>query len=107
MAFDNLKEGDVVYCDPPYSPINRTSNFTAYSATGFTDDDQNRLVACALAAKTKGITTLISNHHTTFTEKLYSSADKKELFSVQRSISQNGKKRDRVEEVFSTLFIIV
>ena len=101
LAFDSVKDGDVIYCDPPYSPINRTSNFTAYSGTGFTDEDQNRLVECALTAQSKGITTLISNHHTAFTEKLYSSADKKELFSVQRSISQNGNKRNKVEEVLA------
>jgi DNA adenine methylase len=101
VAFEELKKGDVVYCDPPYSPINRTSNFTAYSGTGFSDDDQTRLVQCAIEAKTKGISTLISNHHTAFTKKLYFTADEQALFSVQRSISQNGKQRNKVEEILA------
>ncbi len=29
-----------VYFDPPYRPLNATSNFTAYGSHGFTDDDQ-------------------------------------------------------------------
>lgn len=101
QAFASLKAGDVVYCDPPYSPINRTSNFTAYSGTEFSDADQQRLVQCALKANRDGIPTLISNHFTPFTKELYASAHKKELFSVQRSISQNGKKRNKVEEVLA------
>jgi len=101
QAFDSLEPRDVVYCDPPYSPINRTSNFTAYSGTGFSDDDQGRLVQCAIRAKQRGIPTLISNHLTDFTKELYLAADSKEVFSVQRSISQNGKKRNKVEEVLA------
>lgn len=101
QAFDCLEKGDVVYCDPPYSPINRTSNFTAYSGAGFTDEDQARLVKCALKARESGIPSLISNHFTDFTKKLYVNADAKNLFSVQRSISQNGKKRNKVEEVLA------
>ncbi|MCG9770642.1 Dam family site-specific DNA-(adenine-N6)-methyltransferase [Pseudoalteromonas piscicida] len=101
VAFNNLRRDDVVYCDPPYSPINRTSNFTAYSGAAFSDDDQIRLVQCAIKAKKEGIDTLISNHLTPFTENLYSSADYRKLFSVQRSISQNGKRRNKVEEILA------
>jgi DNA adenine methylase len=100
-AFDNIQQGDVIYCDPPYSPINRTANFTNYSGTQFSDDDQRRLVECALAAKERGVSTLISNHYTQFTKDLYASADKKKLFSVQRSISQNGQQRTKVKEVLA------
>lgn len=101
QAFDCLEAGDVVYCDPPYSPINHTSNFTAYSGTGFSDEDQKRLVQCALKARAEGTPVLISNHLTPFTKELYSSADSRKLFSVQRSISQNGKKRNKVKEVLA------
>lgn len=100
-AFAKVKEGDVVYCDPPYSPINRTANFTAYSGTEFTDRDQKRLVRCSLKVKEKGVPTVISNHYVDFTKELYESADNKELFSVQRSISQKGNNRNKVEEVLA------
>ncbi|MFN2202425.1 MAG: DNA adenine methylase [Caldilineaceae bacterium] len=32
-----------VYFDPPYRPLNQTSNFTSYSKDGFSDRDQTRL----------------------------------------------------------------
>ena len=34
-VFNDLLIGDVVYCDPPYVPLSKSSNFTAYSAGGF------------------------------------------------------------------------
>ena len=100
-AFSKLRADDVVYCDPPYSPINRTSNFTAYAGNSFTDDDQRRLVNCAQNAKNIGVPTLISNHYVDFTRELYKDANKKKLFQVQRSISQKGKGRIKVKEVLA------
>lgn len=101
QAFEQTTNNDVVYCDPPYSPINRTANFTAYSGTTFLDDDQKRLVSAAQKAQSRGVATLISNHFVPFTEALYASADKTSTFSVQRSISQNGRNRQRVKEVLA------
>jgi DNA adenine methylase len=100
-AFSQLRTNDVVYCDPPYSPINPTSNFTAYAGNSFTDEDQRRLVNCAEKAKNKGIPTLISNHYVDFTRELYKGAAKKTLFQVQRSISQKGKGRFKVKEILA------
>jgi len=100
-AFSQLRVDDVVYCDPPYSPINRTSNFTAYAGNSFTDGDQQRLVDCAELARSKGIPTLISNHYVDFTRELYKDASKKRLFQVQRSISQKGEGRTKVKEILA------
>jgi DNA adenine methylase len=100
-AFSQLDVNDVVYCDPPYSPINPTSNFTAYAGNSFTDADQKRLVACAEVAKKKNIPTLISNHYVDFTKELYEGATKQKLLQVQRSISQKGKGRIKVKEILA------
>jgi len=100
-AFSQLNADDVVYCDPPYSPINRTSNFTAYAGNSFTDEDQQRLVRCAEVAKSKGVPTLISNHYVDFTRELYKGSTKHKLFQVQRSISQKGKGRIKVKEILA------
>ena len=100
-TFSKLHDDDVVYCDPPYSPVNPTSNFTAYAGNSFTDEDQRRLVNCAQNAKSRGIPTLISNHYVDFTRELYKGASKKALFQVQRSISQKGKGRIKVKEVLA------
>lgn len=100
-AFKKAQVGDVIYCDPPYSPITPTSSFTHYSRNGFSDNDQRRLVKAAIQTRHKGISTLISNHHVAFTESLYTSADKHSIFSVQRSISHKGDKRLKVKEVLA------
>lgn len=100
-AFSQLQSDDVVYCDPPYSPINPTSNFTAYAGNSFTDEDQKRLVDCAEIAKSKNIPTLISNHYVDFTRELYKGATKKKSFQVQRTISQKGKGRIKVKEILA------
>ncbi|MEZ9523335.1 Dam family site-specific DNA-(adenine-N6)-methyltransferase [Enterovibrio norvegicus] len=100
-AFSQASKNDVVYCDPPYSPINRTSNFTAYAGNSFTDDDQRRLVSCAELAKQKGVSTLISNHYTDFTKVLYKDADRISLLSVQRNISCKGSVRGKSKEVMA------
>ena len=101
LAFSQLHSGDVVYCDPPYTPINHTSNFTAYSGSNFDDVDQERLVDKALAARELGISTVISNHYVEFTKNLYENADELSVFDVQRNISQIGNNRKNVEEVLA------
>ena len=42
-VIQNAQKGDFVYLDPPYQPLNNTSNFTAYTAGGFDDRDQSQL----------------------------------------------------------------
>ena len=100
-AFAQIEKGDVIYCDPPYSPINRTSNFTAYAGNAFTDEDQRRLVNCAETAKLKSVPTVISNHYVEFTKALYKNANKKDLFQVRRSISRKGTGRIKVKEILA------
>ncbi|MCJ8349671.1 Dam family site-specific DNA-(adenine-N6)-methyltransferase [Moritella sp.] len=99
VAFNLAKSGDAIYCDPPYSPINRTSNFTSYAGNTFDDDDQIRLVKCAEAAKNKNIPTLISNHDTEFTREIYSGAKTLSKLKVHRSISSKGHGRVKVFEL--------
>ena len=38
-----IDKGSLVYFDPPYRPLNKTSIFTSYSKDGFFDEDQERL----------------------------------------------------------------
>jgi DNA adenine methylase len=101
VAFSLAKEGDSYYCDPPYSPISRTSNFTSYAGNTFDDEEQIRLVKCAEVAKKKNIPTLISNHDTEFTRKIYSGAKKLLELKVRRNISRNGKGRVKVGELMA------
>ena len=90
--------GDVIYCDPPYVPLNETSHFTAYVSTGFDNKEQIRLAKAAENAAKKGINIIISNHETDFTHEIYHKA-KKLNFPVRRMISCNGQKREFANEL--------
>ena len=52
--------GSLWYADPPYMPISKTSNFTAYTSGGFTYVDQLRLVIYAAKLKAEGVHVLLS-----------------------------------------------
>lgn len=94
------RPGDVVYCDPPYVPLSRTANFTAYSAGGFDTEQQMLLAALAEELAGRGITVVISNHHTEFTADAYKNA-RTCTFPVRRSISCNSSQRTDALEVLA------
>jgi DNA adenine methylase len=94
------KTGDVIYCDPPYVPLSKSSNFTSYTNRSFGEQEQIELVDLALECAQKGITTIISNHDTKFTRNLYRQATTTN-FDVKRSISCHGKKRQTVREIIA------
>ena len=94
-------QGRVIYCDPPYAPISKTAAFTSYASHSFGQEAQEKLAK--LAAKTsqqRGIPVLVSNHDLPLTRDLYQGADFS-MLSVKRSISQNGAKRNPVDEILA------
>lgn len=99
-VFEEVLEGDVVYCDPPYVPLSDTAHFTAYSTGGFTTEDQKDLADCAREASHKGAVVIISNHDTPFVRMMYAGASIHEIM-VQRNISCKGEKREKVREIFA------
>lgn len=90
----------VVYCDPPYAPLQQNSNFTSYAGGGFSLSQQTELADWARKAQQRNIPVLISNHSTAFTRQIYSGAALKE-FKVQRSIGQKSHSRVKVNELFA------
>jgi DNA adenine methylase len=60
-VLDGAGAGDFVYCDPPYAPVSRTSNFAQYTASGFGAQDQRQLHEAILGAATRGATIVLSN----------------------------------------------
>ncbi|RUO79910.1 DNA adenine methylase [Idiomarina tyrosinivorans] len=99
--FRRARQGDVIYCDPPYAPLTPTANFTSYATGGFGLTDQNELARRAkMAAEKRHIPVLISNHDTKLTRALYDTAEITSL-SVARNISQNGKTRKPVAELLA------
>jgi DNA adenine methylase len=98
-TFQYARQGDVIYCDPPYHPLNKTANFTAYSANSFKETDQIRLAELAMHASMKGCHVFVSNHDTAFTRNLYHNASLIRSFEVSRTISCQGNQRQAVKEI--------
>jgi DNA adenine methylase len=94
------KAGDVIYCDPPYVPLSATSSFTSYAKGGFGIEEQNDLAAMAKQLQSKGITVVISNHDTEYTNEVYKPAEIIK-FNVQRFISSDTKNRNAVGELLA------
>jgi len=100
-VFSRARRGNVIYCDPPYAPISKTAAFTSYAARSFGQESQEKLAELATrASKKRGIPVLISNHDLPLTRSLYHGADFS-MLSVKRSISQNGAKRQPVDEILA------
>jgi len=100
-TFSRARKGSVIYCDPPYVPLSNTANFTSYASGGFDANEQAKLALVAeRAAFKRNIPVLISNHDTELTRKLYDEAEQS-FVRVARSISQNGKNRQKVGEIFA------
>jgi DNA adenine methylase len=95
------RPGDAVYCDPPYVPVSKTSNFTAYSRDGFTLEDQAQLAGlCALLAS-EGVSVVASNSDTNQTRAIYESfcGFKTIEVSARRNVNCKGSKRGKVGEL--------
>lgn len=92
------KEGDAVYFDPPYTPLSKTSNFTAYTAGGFTDDDQIRLRDVMVKLVEKKVYVLLSNADTPRSRELYKGFRIEEV-QAPRRVNSKGGKRGNVGEL--------
>ncbi|PRI27597.1 DNA adenine methylase [Haemophilus influenzae] len=91
----------MIYCDPPYAPLQQETNFTGYAGNEFGLVQQRALADLAKSIqKEKQISILISNHDTKFTREIYNGAKFKRV-KVQRSISQNPEKRVKVKELIA------
>lgn len=100
-AFEEIRTGDVIYCDPPYAPLSTTASFTTYVGAGFSLDDQALLARYSRhMALEQRIPVVISNHDIPLTRELYRGAHLAKI-QVQRNISQNGSGRNKVDELIA------
>jgi len=100
QVFAEAEPGSVIYCDPPYAPINQTANFTSYAANGFSSAQQQQLAELAEQAASRDIPVLISNHDLESTRHWYRRAEIHSL-AVNRNISRVGHKRKPVSELMA------
>jgi DNA adenine methylase len=94
----HILPGDWVYLDPPYLPINETSNFTQYTAGGFDITDHRALRQFCDTITERGAKFTLSNAHSNQIIELYSNYNISVVFA-KRSINKNGARRGAIPEV--------
>jgi DNA adenine methylase len=100
-TMDVAGKGDMVYCDPPYCPINETSSFTNYSKEGFGMGQHEDLLVCAMQAQERGATVIISNNDTPYTRALYEDASEIHFIDVAKKISCKANGRKKLQEIIA------
>jgi len=92
------RPGDFIYLDPPYEPVSRTANFTAYAKDGFGADMQERLRDVFVALDKRGCRLMLSNSDAPLIRQLYR-AFKVDEVAAPRAINCDGRGRGKVSEV--------
>ena len=100
-----IEKGSLVYLDPPYRPISKTSSFTSYSDNEFNDEHQIELAHYYERISNKGAYALLCNSdphnndpNDDFFDLLYSKYCIDRI-PAKRSINSKGNKRGPVNEL--------
>lgn len=96
-----VSKNDFIYFDPPYAPLNATSNFTGYSPKGFDQDMQLSLRHLCDRLHARGIRFMVSNSHAPLILDLYQDY-KIELVYGLRAINSKAHRRGKIPEVIIT-----
>nr|WP_253274307.1 Dam family site-specific DNA-(adenine-N6)-methyltransferase [Myxosarcina sp. GI1] len=96
-----VTNNDFVYFDPPYAPLNATSNFTEYSMKGFDRQMQLNLRNLCRRLDSRGVRFMVSNSHAPLILDLYREF-KIELVYASRAINSKASKRGKIPEVIVT-----
>ena len=94
------KPGDAVYLDPPYVPLSKTSNFTAYSRNPFGEDAHQRLAQVFGKLHEAGVPCVLSNSDTPLTRQLYAEWEST-LVDVPRNINSRADRRGSIKELLA------
>ncbi len=105
MSKQFVAKGSFIYLDPPYRPLNLTSNFTGYAKDGFDDVDQKRLAKFFRDMSKRGAFLMLSNSdprngnpRDNFLEKLYHGF-RIERTLANRMINRDASKRGPINEL--------
>ncbi len=112
-AFSSVLEtagpGDFVYLDPPYAPVGASSDFTSYTAGGFSPADQRELQQVIIELARRGCQVLLSNSAAAEIRDLYDENDDARRAGLRaikvparRAINSNARKRGAVMEYLVT-----
>lgn len=101
-----VQKESFIYFDPPYRPLNKTSNFTSYSNNEFNDIEQKRLSGLVKKLnRINGVKIMLSNSdpknenkNDNFFEQLYAGF-RIERLKAKRMINCNASRRGEINEI--------
>lgn len=92
-ACKGAKEGDFLFLDSPYAPLNPTS-FEAYTKEGFNIESHKRLAKLFDELTARGCYCMLTNHNTKLIHELYGNKGYKiDVVSVKRMINSDATNR--------------
>lgn len=94
----HTKPGDFVYFDPPYAPLTPTSNFTAYHADSFNEQDQRELAQVYAELTRRGVKVLLSNSSSPLINDLYRDYTIEKVLAA-RHVNARADRRGRITEI--------
>jgi DNA adenine methylase len=92
------KEKDLIYFDPPYHPLNKTSSFTSYTSGRFGEEEQRRLANTYRQLAARGCFVMLSNSDTPLIRELYGEYHIHEILA-NRAINSRPERRGRITEL--------
>lgn len=97
-VWKNAVAGDFVYFDPPYEPVSKTANFSAYNKSGFGREEQEELLEVVKTLDARRVNVMLSNSASPYIKDLYKDFDIA-IVSASRSVNSNGARRGAVNEI--------
>ncbi len=97
---DLAQRGDFVYFDPPYLPPGDSPAFSAYTQTGFSFSDHERLAIHALDLVCRGVRVMLSSVDSPLARELLSGF-KITAVTSPRSINSSGTGRGKIGELIA------
>ena len=92
-ACEGAGQGDFVFIDTPYAPLNPTS-FESYTKEGFDIESHRRLSNLFDKLTNRGCYCMLTNHNTELINELYSGKGyRRDVVSVKRMINSDASKR--------------
>jgi DNA adenine methylase len=102
-VLEKAQDGDFIYFDPPYHPLDGKSSFTQYTKRPFLEPEQERLAEVFMKLDEKGCKIMLSNSYTDFIMNLYSDyTDTTFTVEANRLINCKAAKRGKVKEIVVT-----
>lgn len=98
QVLDYVGRKTLVYLDPPYKPITKTSSFTSYDKSHFDDAEQVKLRDFCVDVDKRGGKFILSNSNNSYFDELYKDFTI-DYVQANRMVNCDGDKRGKIKEL--------